>query len=143
MVEIRVYPEVRVWHKGHDLWEVTNEASYLWHHNGITTSMQLNAGFITDFASIPWGLWNFLPPFDSDYVEAAIIHDWLYGTHLLRKAASDLIFYETMETLKTPSWKREALYWGVRLFGDHSYDTGQDRKRLRERTIRRLLAEGL
>lgn len=37
------------------------------------------AGFETDFASIPWGLWNLFPPL-GPWARPAIIHDFLYAT---------------------------------------------------------------
>lgn len=36
-------------------------------------------GFVTDFASIPWGLWNLFPPL-GPWARPAIIHDFLYAT---------------------------------------------------------------
>jgi hypothetical protein len=37
------------------------------------------AGYVTDFASVPEGLWNLFPPLGM-WARAAIIHDYLYST---------------------------------------------------------------
>lgn len=69
---------------------------------GSDTSNQViyvDAGFITDFASIPKFLW-FLP-YWAKYSKAAILHDWLYHAKQImdepcsRKRADD-IFLEAM-----------------------------------------------
>ena len=40
--------------------------------------IEIPEGFITDFASIPRGLWNILPPQHAHVGKAGVIHDWLY-----------------------------------------------------------------
>ncbi len=40
-------------------------------------AIYVQAGFVTDFASIPRGLWNLFPP-TGHYGKAAVVHDWLY-----------------------------------------------------------------
>lgn len=38
---------------------------------------EVPAGFVSDGASIPWGLWSFIGgPFDGPYREAAVLHDY-------------------------------------------------------------------
>ncbi len=73
-------------------------------------------GFITDFASIPWVLWTFLPSWGR-YGKGAVVHDFLYQTHKVSRHTADLIFYEAMLVSKTPKWKARLMFWGVRLFG--------------------------
>lgn len=78
-------------------------------------------GFVTDFASIPWLFWAFLPSWGK-YGKAAVIHDFLYQSHNYpemshsRKEADD-IFYEAMLVEGTKHWKARVMYIGVRLFG--------------------------
>ena len=83
-------------------------------------------GFITDFASIPWLFWTFLP-YWGKYGKAAVVHDYLYQTHVFdtseftcdvldRKRADD-IFYEAMLVGGTKPWKAKIMYKAVRLFG--------------------------
>ena len=80
-------------------------------------------GFITDFASVPRGLWNIFPP-DGKYTQAAVLHDFLYsnkgdvpkGKNRSKKEC-DQIFMEAMEVLGVPWMKRHLMYRAVRLFG--------------------------
>jgi hypothetical protein len=74
------------------------------------------AGFLTDFASIPRGLWNLFPP-TGKYGKAAVIHDYLYRwTDVDRKTCDD-IFMEGMEVLEVNWFSRRIIYRAVRLFG--------------------------
>jgi len=63
-------PDGRRW----KLWkEFTYHIGSRWSQNKVTVP----AGFITDFASIPWVFWTILPSWGR-YGKAAVIHDWLY-----------------------------------------------------------------
>lgn len=93
------------------------------------------AGFKTDLASIPRGLWNILPPIDG-YDFAAVVHDWMYQTgeveitghpsilgenkpfpqHIDRGDA-DRILLEGMAASNVGWFKRWAIYLGVRAGG--------------------------
>lgn len=77
-------------------------------------------GFITDFASVPRIFWNVIPPIGK-YSKAAIVHDYMYDFALKTKKEADLIFYEAMEVLGVPKWKRLIMYWAVRVFGRGEY----------------------
>ena len=82
-------------------------------------------GFVTDFASVPWLFWTFLP-YWGKYGKAAVLHDYLYQEHnyeavyndrdITRKQA-DQIFHEAMLIGGTRPWKARIMYWGVRVFG--------------------------
>lgn len=77
------------------------------------------AGFITDFASIPRGLWNILPP-TGKYGKAAVIHDYLYRGGMLgvfNRGQVDSIFKEAMAVLGVGVFKRNVMYAAVRSFG--------------------------
>ena len=138
-VKIVTYPTLRILDVERKLWSITNDPLYLWTHENTQTPITIPIGFPTDGASIPRGLWNLFPPFDSTYVEAAIVHDFLYASHLLVKEEADLVFYETMVTLKTFPLTRETLYWGVRWAGGSSYASGPARWEERKRIVRTLL----
>lgn len=77
-------------------------------------------GAETDFASIPRGLWNILPPM-GEHNRAAVLHDFLYRTGAVPRAKADAIFLEAMKSLGVPSWKQQVMYWGVRVGGARSY----------------------
>jgi hypothetical protein len=72
--------------------------------------------FQTDLASIPRMFWNILPPFGK-YTEAAVLHDWLYRTHLVPRPDADEILLEAMKLCKTELWERVVIYCAVRAFG--------------------------
>jgi hypothetical protein len=78
------------------------------------------AGFKTDFASVPRGLWNFEPPL-GDAGKAAVVHDFLYATRGLggrfSRAQADAIFRQALADLGVPAWKRTLLWAAVRVGG--------------------------
>jgi Asp-tRNA(Asn)/Glu-tRNA(Gln) amidotransferase A subunit family amidase len=78
------------------------------------------AGFVTDFASVPWGFWNLEPPL-GDAGKAAVVHDYLYATRGLQgrfsRAQADGIFREALRALGVPLCKRALLWAAVRLGG--------------------------
>ena len=78
-------------------------------------------GFISDGASVPRALWSIYPPFGR-YLEAAIVHDWycVLGhkgeSPIDYKVAAD-VFREAMEVCGVSRWRRNKMYWAVRLGG--------------------------
>jgi hypothetical protein len=88
--------------------------------------VRVGAGFRTDFASIPRGLWNLWPPTGS-YTPAALIHDCLYKTayvtrddgttRTIDRGEADHIFLEAMEVLGVGRFTRWCIHRGVRLGG--------------------------
>lgn len=86
-------------------------------------SVIVKGGFLTDGASMPRFLWRlFGSPFTGKYTASAIIHDSLYGTHLLSKEQTDSLFLEMMEVEDVALWKRTCMYYGVRWWGRSSWD---------------------
>lgn len=125
------------------------------YHVGYAESLEVitvPAGFETDFASIPRGLWNLFPPIGR-YARPAIIHDFLYETagdgwwapeggnrrkwitgpvredwtakRYVREEA-DQIFREAMSVVEppVPRWQREIMYRAVRTFGGSGWGRG-------------------
>lgn len=83
--------------------------------------IRVPAGFVTDFASIPRGLWNMLPP-TGRYGKAAVVHDWLYqtrdaGTHKVWRDEADAVLKEGMDALGVGWLTRWTIYAGIRLGG--------------------------
>lgn len=90
------------------------------------------AGFVTDFASVPRGLWNLLPP-TGPYGKSAVIHDYLYQHRLVRcqfgavgefervrlveRDEADEIFHEGMIVLGVRRLVRLPVYVGIRVGG--------------------------
>ena len=78
-------------------------------------------GFVSDGASVPRALWSLYPPFGR-YLEAAIVHDWFCV--LGQKEASPIdyrdaakVFKEAMKVCGVSWWRRNKMYWAVRLGG--------------------------
>lgn len=72
--------------------------------------------FITDFASVPRGLWNLFPP-TGPYGKAAVIHDLMYTTQTGSRKEADDIFLEAMGVLEVNRFTRCTIYWSVRAWG--------------------------
>ena len=97
-------------------WKLWKEFSY---HIGTEYSkdfIHVPAGFVTDFTSVPWFLWQFLPSWGK-YGKAAVVHDYCYQTHCRTRREADNIFYEAMLVGGTKQWKARIMWAGVRIFG--------------------------
>lgn len=76
--------------------------------------------FVTDFNSIPRGLWNILPP--TEYGEAGVIHDWVYQFPAGRsRSQCDDLHGRVLKLLGAPRWKRRAIRFGLRIGGWHAW----------------------
>ena len=79
------------------------------------------AGFPTDFASIPRGLWNVLPPIGK-YDAGAVCHDMLYrdgavGGRAIERGVADRALREAMEVCGVTRVQRWLIYAGLRTGG--------------------------
>ena len=131
----RVLDPVRVEFIDGRVWKLLDTFRY---HIGSPDSDEIVVvprGFLTDFASIPRGLWNIFPP-AGPYAPAALVHDYLYtyaeiwqrnpialdyDRRIDRKYADDA-FREVMEVIGVGRIKRNLMYRGVRLFGGKAWD---------------------
>ena len=55
------------------------------------------------------------------YTNAAVVHDFLYGTHLLPQHKCDRVLLQAMKVLRVPRWKRVVIFMAVYLFGNAAY----------------------
>ena len=96
------------------------------------------AGFITDYASVPRMFWSWLPPW-GEYGPAAILHDYLYSNSdgmlvpdpdhprtfkILTREIADRIFWIAMDQLDVNHFKRDLIYYTIRLVGGNYYNKG-------------------
>jgi hypothetical protein len=81
---------------------------------GITITVP--AGFQTDLASVPRLPLVFLLAGDCAR-EAAVVHDYLYSTHLVERGTADAVLREASACTGVPAWRRWLMWAGVRLFG--------------------------
>lgn len=73
-------------------------------------------GFVTDYASVPRGMWNLFPP-NGKYTPAAVVHDYLYRCTDVDRYLCDQVFLEAMHVLGVGWWTRTLMYRAVRIFG--------------------------
>lgn len=78
----------------------------------------LPIGFVSDGASIPKLLWSVIgSPFTGKYEKPVWIHDWNYKTQKIKRNLADKIFYEGMVEERVSLWKRQTMWFGVRVGG--------------------------
>jgi hypothetical protein len=78
--------------------------------------VDVETGFMTDFASIPRPFWAILPKWGK-YSNAAVIHDWLYWSQELPRSVADAVMLEAMGVLRVPWYQKYPIYGAVRAFG--------------------------
>jgi hypothetical protein len=85
-------------------------------------SILVEAGTISDFASVPRFFWRIISPFDDDVRLPAILHDDLDTTQTWPKDEADLIFREALMVHGAPMWKVNAMYNAVKWFGGKAWE---------------------
>lgn len=86
-------------------------------------------GFVTDFASVPAALRPFFPKLGK-YLQAAIVHDYLYWNQSCSKGQADRIFYYAMKESHVGTLDMLAFFQAVDKFGKKAWkDNEQDKKR--------------
>ncbi len=96
------------------MWELIEPFEY---HPDKGKIIKIPPNFLFDFASMPKVLWSFIGHPAGRYGPAALLHDYLYATQTLTRWKSDKIFLDAMKILKVPLWKRQVMFWGVRVGG--------------------------
>lgn len=102
-------------------------------------TVEIPEGFLTDFASIPRGLWNVFPPNGRSYDRAAVVHDYLYrGGHITQRcgnieihadptrAQADAVLKEAMAVSGVGWFTRQIVWAGVRVGGAPAWNKGHD-----------------
>ena len=108
-----------------DRWQITKDFIYRTHLDSHPIKVDVPAGFITDFASVPrWPVAYWLT--GNTAHRAAVIHDWLYDhgapslegpPWLITRKQADLIFLNAMKDSGVPGWRRWTMYTAVRAAG--------------------------
>jgi hypothetical protein len=91
-------------------------------------SIAVPAGFEFDGASIPPLAWPIIgSPFDPRFVRAALLHDWIYSSHLMPRKEADIAFRDILLADGVGDWRAELMYRAVRLAGVASWpDSPED-----------------
>jgi hypothetical protein len=84
-------------------------------------AIEVPAGFVTDFASIPRVLWDLLPP-EGRYGRATVVHDYLYWSQTCTRAQADNLLMIAMKELGVRGRDRRLIYDGVRFGGQSAWD---------------------
>lgn len=97
-------------------WRLVYSFIYITNVLPLKVEIRIGAGFITDFASVPFFAWWLIPKWGK-YGKAAVVHDYLYQYGALGRKRADDVFREAMGILGVVPWRRFLMYWAVRLFG--------------------------
>lgn len=108
-------------------WEVLQDFKYQTPIiNGV---VKVPSGFVTDFASVPrLPIVYFLT--GNTAHKAAVIHDYLYRTHICNRRQADRIFKEAMKLTGVPGWRRFLMYSALRLCAAGTWKKVYNPKRL-------------
>ena len=79
--------------------------------------MDIPAGYVTDFTSVPRYLWSFISPIGK-YNLASVIHDYMYTEHNYDRKFADDEFLKWMNFFE-PEHKirNKVMYLALRIFG--------------------------
>lgn len=91
------------------------------------TTFTIPAGFRTDFASIPRLFWVLVAPLGR-HLLAALLHDWLYWEQIETRERADKVFLNVMEERGVLWGVRMSMYYAVRVFGWHAWNTNAEAK---------------
>lgn len=106
------WAEIKHLHDGTKNFVLCNNIVY---HSNAGSIYTVDAGFITDLASIPHFLWPFYPPHDL-YLTAAILHDKFCEATWISRKEGDLLFREAMSHSHVDKFDRNIIYAGVRAY---------------------------
>ena len=81
----------------------------------------VQAGFVTDFASVPRVPLAFWLVGDTAHM-AAVVHDFLYQSGIFPRLIADKVLYEAMLVTNVVWWKARLIYLGVRVGGSVPWD---------------------
>lgn len=96
--------------------------------------IEVPKGFVTDFASVPYGVTAFFLP-TGQYSRAAVIHDYLYWTQRCSREQADRIFLLAMIESDVPYTTRSTIYRTVRARGESSWIANQNERQARQPRI--------
>ena len=121
------YVKLPSFREGRREYMLVEEFSYELGGFGTGYFITVPGGYVTDFASIPWGFRWLFPP-KGLWAKAAVIHDYMYEyAHENRwgRGFCDLVFLNGMKLLGVPNVKSRTMWLIVRLFGKRNFGKKQ------------------
>ncbi|MBW1635268.1 MAG: DUF1353 domain-containing protein [Deltaproteobacteria bacterium] len=101
---------------GEKRWEATRDMEFFYGKND-SLKAEIDEGFVTDFATIPFPVCLIYPSDREDYALPSAVHDRLYATKDYSKLMADAIFYQAMKESGVNLFTRTLFFIGVALFG--------------------------
>lgn len=108
---------------------------YIYSINGY--DIKVFKGFVTDGASVPHSLEWLYNPYGK-YINAAVIHDYLYSTYNntgINRTLADKIFNFIMKETGVDNRTRRKFYTAVRCFGEPSWQSKLENEGYKDRAI--------
>ncbi len=82
-------------------------------------SWDVPAGYVTNGASVPWGLWNIVGgPYDGPYRDAAVIHDYYTEFKLRTWEDTHRMYYEASIARGVSEYRAGVMYAGLLVGAD-------------------------
>lgn len=99
--------------------------------------------FQYDGASIPSLGWQIIgTPFNPHFMEAAVIHDWLYHSHQLEKKDADKLFYKILLENNVDPVKAVLMREAVEKFGDWYWKNDEEDSKYIEKLKNKIIESG-
>lgn len=108
------YDNLDVTQIGPDRWRL--DAPLRYQSNAASDVIEVPAGFVTDFATVPRVPVAYLL-FDGYGDRAAVIHDFLYRNGKFTRSICDQVFHEALLSDGVSRWRAAMMYAAVRVFG--------------------------
>ena len=117
-----------------NLIKLTSDLKYIFPLNNFMRELRIKRGFVTDGSSVPQGFWSLVGhPLEHKFLRPAILHDALYGTHLVTRKEADCLFYKYLtEFQKLNKLISYLMYISLRAFGGYHWGKASD-KLIRQR----------
>lgn len=103
---------------GRQLWRV--DSTLLYTSDVAKQAIIVPKGFETDFSSVPRLPLAYLLAGEQAH-EAAVVHDYLYGSKTVSKKLADDVFLEAMKESGVSWWRRKLMWAAVAAFGGAAY----------------------
>lgn len=97
-------------------WELVTSFTYHVGELGSPDKIEVPAGFVTDFGSVPRIFWPLVSP-QGKAKGAFVLHDFLYFTGQRSRLVCDAILEEAMEVCGISHFQRWLVWKGVRVGG--------------------------